>query len=594
MAEKKEVVEGNIPKEAKEKLDKLKKKLDSFKKEVLSKFDEYVMSIGLLPPSKEDKEKKEINIVILINDSDSTKMSKYELKDKLSAIIGNLAKETDPNFKPQTVILSELWGSCYDGKFDLLELFAMSAPVYDTGMLAGLKIAHLHKTMVLKKFEKYVVAYVLWGSLARGEPRPESDIDIGIVIDDTDVKKMSRAELKDKLRAIIIGMGIEAGEMTGIKNKLNVNIYILTDMWESIKDAVPVIFTLLRDGVPLFDRGIFMPWKYLLKMGKIRPSPEAIDMFMSSGEQLVNKVKFKLVGLVESDIYWATLTPSQAALMLYGVPPPTPAETVNLLNEIFVRKEKMLEPSYVEIMKKIRDYYKGIEHGDIKEISGKEVDELLSDADKYLKRLKRLFKQIEKTREEENVLELYETILTVSRDCLKTEGVKEVEEADLLKVFKKELIDKGKIPDKFLRIMKDIIKAKKDYEANKLTKTEVEKAQKDGRLLVRVLVEYMQRKRGMELERTKIRVKYGTKFGEITLLENTAFIVPDIDAEEKEFLKARIKPDGSLAKEEKSSIEEYEEALSKIKIPKKVFIKEPVFEDLKRIFGKDVEILVSF
>ena len=63
---------------------------------------------------------------------------------------------------------------------------------------------------------------------------------------------------------------------------------------------------------------------------------------------------------------------------------------------------------------------------------------------------------------------------------------------------------------------------------------------------------------------------------------------------EKEFIKARIKPNGSLGKEEKSSIEEYEEALSKVKIPKKVFIKEPVFEDLKRIFGKDVEILVSF
>ncbi|MBW3013058.1 nucleotidyltransferase domain-containing protein [Candidatus Woesearchaeota archaeon] len=593
MAEKKEGIE-DIPKEAKEQIEKLKKKLDSFKKQVLEKFDEYIMGIGLLPPSKEDKEKKEINVIILVNDTDSKKMSKYELKDKLSAIIENIAKDIDPNMKPQTFILTELWQSCYDGKYDLVDLFGISAPVHDTGMLAGLKIANLHRTMVIKKFEKYVVAYVLWGSLARGEPRAESDIDIGIVIDDTDVKKMSRAELKDKLRAIIIGMGIEAGEVTGIKNKLNVNIFILTDIWESIKDAVPTIFTFLRDGVPLFDRGTFMPWKYLLKMGRIKPSPEAIEMFMSSGEQLVSRVKFKLIGLVESDIYWATLTPSQAALMLYGLPPPTPAETVNLLNEVFVRKEKLLEPSYVEIMKKIRDYYKGVEHGDIKEISGKEVDELLSDADKYLKRLKRLFKQIEKMKEEENVVELYDTILTVSRDCLQMEGVKEVTEEELIDVFKKELIEKGKIPDKFLRTLKDMIKAKKDYEANKLTKTEVEQVQKDGRLLIRVLVEFMQRKRGLELERTKIRVKYGPKFGEVTLLDDVAFIVPDIDAEEKEFLKAKIKPDGSLAKEEKSSIEEYEDALAKVKIPKRAFIKEPIFEDLKKIFGKDVEILISF
>jgi len=75
--------------------------------------------------------------------------------------------------------------------------------------------------------------------------------------------------LKDKLRAIIIGMGIEAGEMTGIKNKINIQVYILTDFWDSIKEANPIIFTFLRDGVPFYDRGIFMPWKQLLKMGKV-------------------------------------------------------------------------------------------------------------------------------------------------------------------------------------------------------------------------------------------------------------------------------------------------------------------------------------
>jgi hypothetical protein len=34
--------------------------------------------------------------------------------------------------------------------------------------------------------------------------------------------------------------------------------------------------------------------------------------------------------------------------------------------------------------------------------------------------------------------------------------------------------------------------------------------------------------------------------------------------------------------------------LSKIDIPPKVFIKQPIFEDLKKIFGKDVEVLVTY
>ena len=89
-------------------------------------------------------------------------------------------------------------------------------------------------------------------------------------------------------------MGHEASQITGVKKQFHIQTYILTDYWEGLKEANPVFYTLLRDGVPLYDRGIFMPWKQLLKMGKIKPSPEAIDMYMSSGEQMLDRVKFKL------------------------------------------------------------------------------------------------------------------------------------------------------------------------------------------------------------------------------------------------------------------------------------------------------------
>ena len=51
--------------------------------------------------------------------------------------------------------------------------------------------------------------------------------------------------------------------------------------------------------------------------------------------------------------------------------------------------------------------------------------------------------------------------------------------------------------------------------------------------------ERKQRKRGRELERTKIRVKHGSKYGEIILLGDYAFIIHDIDHEEKEISRAR-------------------------------------------------------
>lgn len=597
---------ANVPQQPKispemeKKLKGIKDKLDKFQKDITKKFDKYIMAVSLLPPPRPDQlekmkpeDKDKIHVLVLVDDADSKTMSKQELHQKLSTIIAEMGQKIDKNIAPETILLSEVWQNCYDGKSELVQMIAMSAPVYDTGMLAAIKISEIHKSMVIKKFEKYIVSYVLAGSLTQGRATATSDIDVWIVIDDTDVKKMTRAELKDKLRAIIIGMGIEAGEMTGIKNKLNIQVYILTDFWDSLKEANPIIFTLLRDGVPFYDRGVFMPWKLLLKMGKIKPSAEAIEMFMSSGEQMLQRVDLKLKDIGMEDTYYAILTPSQAALMMFGIPPPTPRETPELMRDIFVNKEKMLEGSFVDILENNIKVRKDIEHGTKKELSGKDVDKLLSDAKKYLKRIKKLFAQIETMKKEQDVANIYESVVTIIRDILRSEGVEKVTDKEIIKVFEDEMISKGKIPSKFLRILNEIIKAKKDYDEGKLTKTEVEKVKKDSRELIKFMVEYIQRKRGRELEQAKIRVKHGKKYGEVILLGKKAFIIHDIDAEERDISKAKISSEGTLTDINESSLEELEKELSKVEMIPKAFIKESLFEELKTIFGKDVEILVT-
>jgi len=594
-----------LPKEARQKLEDIKKKLEKLKDELVKKFDKYIVGIALLPPEqqKEEQENKEagaeinkdkINVLVLVDDSDSQSMGKDNLKDKLSTIIAEVSKSIDHNMVPSTVILSELWQNCYDGKNDMLQMIALGAPIYDNGMLSAIKISEVHKTMVLKKFEKYIVSYVLAGSLTQGRATKTSDIDVWIVIDDTDVKKMTRTELKDKLRAIIIGMGIEAGEMTGIRNKLNIQVYILTEFWDSLKEANPIIFTLLRDGVPFYDRGIFMPWKQLLKLGKIKPSAEAIDMFMSSGEQMLKRVEMKLKEIGMEDIYYAILTPSQAALMMHGIAPPAPKETAELLRKIFVEKEKMLDSSMVNILDDVIKIRKDIEHGTKDSLTGKEIDDLLKDGRKYLEGIKNLFAKIEVKRERKDVLAIYDHVVAIIRDIMRFEGIDKVPEENLSKVFNSELITPGKIPSKYKRLLDLVVKAKKDYEAKKLSKQEVEDVKKKSGELIKFLVEYLQRKRGRELERAKIRIKHGDKYGEVLLLDNIAFIVTDIDSEHREITKAALMPDGRLGRIEQSNPEELEKHLAKIEIPPKVFIKEKIFEDLEGIFGKDVEVQLNY
>jgi uncharacterized protein (UPF0332 family)/predicted nucleotidyltransferase len=598
---------ADIPEEGKKRLEEIKHLLDHFQKKALEKFEDYVMGIALLPPSKPEEKEGEhkptkteleeldrrINVLVLIDDADSKKMAKEELKDKLVTVFVRMAHEVDKRLHIETILLSELWQSCYDAKYDLVQMVAMAAPVYDKGMLAAVKISEVHKSMVLKKFEKYIVSYVLAGSLVQGRATPQSDIDVFIVVDDTDVKKMTRAELKDKLRAIIISMGFDAGKMTGIENKLNIQIYILTDFWENIKEANPIIFTFLRDGIPFYDRGIFMPWKQLLQMGRIKPSPEAIDMFMNTGEQVVDRIKYKLKDIGVEDFFWATITPSQAALMLYGVPPPTPKETTALLKDLFVKKEGILEEEHITFLEKVIKIRKDIEHGHKKTVTGAEVDELLEGAEKYLKRLKKLFEDIDAIKEKESVADMYDTVVTVVRDVLRLEGCTETTDAQMLDLFDRHITHRGVLPEKTSRLLAEIVKAKKDYDAGKLTRAETQGIKKTGRELVKELVEHIQRKRGREIEKTRIRVKHGDRYGEIILLGKVAFIIHDLDHEEKEISRAEIKEDGSLGTLRTSTLEELEKALAQTELPVKAFIKQPIFKDLSDIFGKDVEILVN-
>ena len=138
---------------------------------------------GLLQPMHllvilEDDKEKEFNSI----KSDLVK----KIAEKKQKIWLNLFLEKD------------LWEICIDSKYDIIEAIGMAFPLHDKGILGALRVAQIHKSLCLKKFEKYVYSYVVGGSLVRGEVIKTSDVDVYIIIDDTDVKRMPRLELKEK------------------------------------------------------------------------------------------------------------------------------------------------------------------------------------------------------------------------------------------------------------------------------------------------------------------------------------------------------------------------------------------------------------
>ena len=296
-------------------------------------------------------------------------------------------------------------------------------------------------------------------------------------------------------------------------------VYLLTDFGNR-KDAHPVMFTFIRDGIPLYDRGTFIPWKLLLKMGRIRPSTEAIDLYMKQGEQTDEFVKRRLLDAMV-DIYYGIVTPTQAMMMLAGEAPPVPKTIVQDVRKVLLEREKIMSEKDLKILEKAVNLFKQYEYGKLKEIPGKDVDTLLAEAKEYNKMLSQLRTKIEKKMQEKTAEEIYEGVFNLLRTFF---GKKPQHE--LLKSFEKELVRKGKVQQRFSHVLGDIIKSKQKIKSGKLNQKEVDSLKKDAIELMDCLVEYGQRADLISAEKGTMQIIYsGNRKAELVLMGDKNFLV---------------------------------------------------------------------
>lgn len=554
---------------------KIKTKLESFKKALLKKY-KFVMAISLLPaaaiPLFEEEENippevsqtKPMHMIVIIPEEE------YKNIPKIKPEIIKLAKETNENIWINIKTPVDLWNYGLDSKFEFLDAISASFPVHDNGFLGALRVANIHKSLVLRKFEKYVTTYVIAGSLVRGTATKDSDVDVFVVIDNTDVKRMSHVELLEKLRGIIYEYIKEATILAGVKNILSAQVYLLTDFWQSVKDAHPIMFTFIRDGIPLYDRGTFLPWKMLLRMGKIKPSQEAIDLYMKQGEQTEEIVKRRLIDAMV-DIYYGVVTPTQALMMLAGKAPPAPKAIVQEAKKVFVEEQKIMSQTDLKTLEKAVKLFKEYEYGKLKEYPGKEIDLFLKECLDYNKMLKSLRKRIEKNLQEQTAEEIYEGVFKLLRTIFGNKSQNE-----LVSEFEEKIAKKGKIQPRFSKILKELVDIKKKIKAGKLNQKEIEAVKRDAIEFMNALIEYAQRADIIAAEEGKIFITYSNnRKAELVITEKGFFLVEGKDIK-------KIEKDEIVD----SNKEELEKALKESKSSLTTKIPIDVLRVLEKVIGK--------
>jgi len=285
-----------------------------------------------------------------------------------------------------------------------------------------IRYVEMYTASILEKFKHYIKAVVIWGSSKTGiGKKRSSDIDVAVIVDDTDVRRMSRPELKERLFQHLLQRAYP------ISRRIHPQPYLLSEFLEYVREGNPVIYNVLKDGFVVYDTGFFLPLQRLLGMGNIRPSKECVDKHIAISLDLLDLAKSTLTEKLTYDLEQAVVSSAQAVLMELGYRPPAPREVAKFVEEFLVKKEKLIDEEYVKIAKDVIDFYKSIEHREKREVSGKEFDEYFDKANRFVKKMIELLEKIRKEKGEEFMYEIVEKLKEEKKLEVKRDGLVKVE-----------------------------------------------------------------------------------------------------------------------------------------------------------------------
>ena len=330
------------------------------------------------------------------------------------------------------------------------------------------KKAEKFKKECLKKYKDLIKTVFIFGSYLRDDFTEKSDLDVLVLLDDTKMR------ITEDFKEMV------TDELYKIAKKIDERLHLqpawtVTEFWDMVRMNHPLLLTILRDGWALYDQGFFIPMKKLLERGKIPGSLEATELLMASAPQKIERAKRVKLYQISEDCYYAMLNSTQAVLMYLGKQVPDPKNTPKAMKEYLV-DTKLLPKSYLSLMEEVIKFRKDVEHKKIKSISGEEVDKWIKKAERYVKKMESIYRNLQNQKKKMLVERNYEVLLKSTIYALKKMNKLPPNPKDLPKAIKKELIEKNYLPKSYFETFDKVIGMKKLAEKNidKISERDIE------------------------------------------------------------------------------------------------------------------------
>jgi predicted nucleotidyltransferase len=230
---------------------------------------------------------------------------------------------------------------------------------------------------IRRKFGEIVKSVVIFGSVAKGDIKQTSDVDIWVILDDTALKTSIDF---DRIREEIY---ITAENL----KDLHVQTTYLTEFWQWIRIGSPELINYLRYGLIIYDTGFVKPIQRMLQLGLLPPSEEVIKLKQKASEVRLEKIKNDLKSII-FDLRYCASDAIQAVVMHYYKTQPDPKEIPKYLEKMV--NEGKIEKEFLEKWKDIDKLWKDIDHQVVKEVNGEYLQKALNLTQEIIERFKKL------------------------------------------------------------------------------------------------------------------------------------------------------------------------------------------------------------
>ncbi|RMF55770.1 hypothetical protein D6745_01200, partial [Candidatus Woesearchaeota archaeon] len=175
------------------------------------------------------------------------------------------------------------------------------------------------------------------------------------------------------------------------KVKLHTGFYYITHYFSEVMHGSLNTFRELEVSIPIYDpAGFVLPLKRIAGRGGVIGLPKSLENLKKSVALRLKKINSMKVQLLEK-LSDAVICAGQATLMAENHPVP---HQRRVDEELALRFKNKIPRVYSQMIEEVFEYYKKVEHGEIKEIKGEKIDELYSKAQRVYDKMEQFVSSI--------------------------------------------------------------------------------------------------------------------------------------------------------------------------------------------------------